>query len=90
MVATGAEIPDISKSPKGATAVVDDRFGGYEALGLAEWLATQGLTITKHPHGPLSVDLIAAGLNVKVIVDAHTPASILTAIAHAHTIDLDV
>ncbi|MDE0580537.1 MAG: FAD-dependent oxidoreductase [bacterium] len=44
--ATGAEIPDVSTMPKGATAVVDDRFGGYEALGLAEWLATQGLAIT--------------------------------------------
>ena len=44
--ATGAEIPDISTVPKGATAVVDDRFGGYEALGLAEWLATQGLAVT--------------------------------------------
>ena len=44
--ATGAEIPDISTMPKGATAVVDDRFGGYEALGLAEWLAAQGLAVT--------------------------------------------
>ncbi|MCY3633797.1 MAG: FAD-dependent oxidoreductase [bacterium] len=44
--ATGAEIPDISTMPEGATAVVDDRFGGYEALGLAEWLATQGLAVT--------------------------------------------
>lgn len=44
--ATGAEIPDISTVSKGATAVVDDRFGGYEALGLAEWLATQGLAVT--------------------------------------------
>ncbi len=44
--ATGAEIPDTSALPEGATAVVDDRFGGYEALGLAEWLATQGLAVT--------------------------------------------
>ncbi|WP_419924065.1 NAD(P)-binding protein [Candidatus Poriferisocius sp.] len=44
--ATGAEIPDISAVPQGGTAVVDDRFGGYEALGLAEWLATQGLAVT--------------------------------------------
>ena len=44
--ATGAELPDISTVPKGATAVVDDRFGGYEALGLAEWLATEGLSVT--------------------------------------------
>ena len=26
--------------------MVDDRFGGYEALGLAEWLATEGLAVT--------------------------------------------
>ncbi len=133
--ATGAKIPDISTMPKGATAVVDDRFGGYEALGLAEWLATRDLAVTlttpsrrvaanalldlvvqpalerlqalnvqiqtkvdpppqadltltvaKHPHDPLSVDLIAAGLNVKVIGDAQTPATILTAISHAHSI----
>ncbi|MCY4135649.1 MAG: NAD(P)-binding protein [bacterium] len=44
--ATGAEIPDISTMPKSANAVVDDRFGGYEALGLAEWLATQDLAVT--------------------------------------------
>ena len=44
--ATGAELPDISTMPKGTTAVVDDRFGGYEALGLAEWLATRGLAVT--------------------------------------------
>lgn len=43
--ATGAEVPDISTIPKGATAVVDDRFGGYEALGLAEWLSTEGLSV---------------------------------------------
>ena len=133
--ATGAELPDISTVPKGATAVVDDRFGGYEALGLAEWLATQGLavtlttpgrrvaanalldlvvqparerlqalyvemqtkvdsppqadltlTVTKHPHDPLSADLTHAGLNVQVIGDAQTPGTILTAIAQAHTI----
>ena len=136
--ATGAEIPDISTMPKGATAAVDDRFGGYEALGLAEWLATQGLavtlttpgrrvaanalldlvvqparerlqalnvemqtkvetppqadltlTVTKHPHDPLSADLTHAGLNVQVIGDAQTPGTILTAIAAAHTIDFD-
>ena len=134
--ANGAEIPDITAVPEGATAVVDDRFGGYEALGLAEWLATQGLTVTlstpgrrvaanalldlvvqpalerlqalevdirtkvdtppkadltvtvaKHPHDPLSADLAAADLNVQVIGDAHTPGTILTAIAHAHRID---
>lgn len=44
--ATGAEVPDINAMPEGATAVVNDRFGGYEALGLAEWLATQGLAVT--------------------------------------------
>ena len=44
--AAGAEIPDIRGLPMGATAVVDDRFGGYEALGLAEWLASQGLAVT--------------------------------------------
>ena len=134
--AIGAEIPDISTMPKGATAVVDDRFGGYEALGLAEWLATQGLAVTlttpgrrvaanalldlvvqpalerlqaldvdfqtkvdappeadltltvaKHPHNPLSADLVSANLNVQVIGDARTPGTILTAIAHAHRID---
>ncbi|MCY3891340.1 MAG: FAD-dependent oxidoreductase [bacterium] len=134
--ATGAEIPDISTMPKDATAVVDDRFGGYEALGLAEWLAAQGLAVTlttpgrrvaanalldlvvqparerlqalgvdirtkvdtppqadltvtvaKHPHDPLSAALVAADLNVQVIGDAHTPGTILTAIAHAHRID---
>ena len=136
--ATGAEIPDISGMPEGATAVVDDRFGGYEALGLAEWLATKGLSVTlttpgrrvaanalldlvvqpalerlqalrvdiqtkvdsppeadftltvaKHPRDPLSADLAAANLNVHVIGDAHTPGTILTAIAHAHSIDYD-
>lgn len=134
--ATGAELPDISTLPKGTTAVVDDRFGGYEALGLAEWLATQGLavtlttpgrrvaanalldlvvqpalerlqalnvniqtkvdsppqadltlTVTKHPHDPLSADLANAGLKVQVIGDAQTPGTILTAIAQAHTIN---
>ena len=134
--ATGAEIPDIAATPEGATAVVDDRFGGYEALGLAEWLATQGLdvtlttpgrrvaakalldlvvqpalerlealnveiltkvdpppkadlvlTVAKHPHDPLSADLIEAGLNVQVIGDARDPGTILTAIAAAHRID---
>ena len=44
--ATGAELPEINTLPQGGTAVVDDRFGGYEALGLAEWLATQGLAVT--------------------------------------------
>lgn len=134
--AIGAEVPDIGAMPKGATAVVDDRFGGYEALGLAEWLATQGLAVTlttpgrriaanalldlvvqpaferlqalevdiqtkvdtapeadltltvaKHPHDPLSADLVAANVNVQVVGDAHTPGTILTAIAHAHSID---
>ncbi|MXW60138.1 MAG: NAD(P)-binding protein [Acidimicrobiia bacterium] len=134
--ATGAEIPDISTMSKGATAVVDDRFGGYDALGLAEWLATQGLAVTlttpgrrvaanalldlvvqpalerlqtlevdvqtkvdsppladltltvdKHPHDPLSADLAAANLTVHVIGDAHTPGTVLTAIADAHRID---
>ncbi|MXZ78487.1 MAG: NAD(P)-binding protein [Acidimicrobiia bacterium] len=134
--ATGAEIPDISTMSKGTTAVVDDRFGGYEALGLAEWLATQGLAVTlttpgrrvaanalldlvvqpalerlqtlevdvqtkvdsppladltltvdKHPHDPLSANLAAANLTVHVIGDAHTPGTVLTAIADAHRID---
>lgn len=134
--ATGAEIPDTSALPEGATAVVDDRFGGYEALGLAEWLATQGLAVTvttpgrrvaanalldlvvqpalerlqvldvqiktrvdspsqadliltvvKKSYDPLSADLVAAGLAVKVIGDAREPGRILTAIADAHGID---
>ncbi|WP_419929837.1 NAD(P)-binding protein [Candidatus Poriferisocius sp.] len=134
--ATGAEIPDVSTMPKGATAVVDDRFGGYEALGLAEWLATEGLSVTlttpgrrvaanalldlvvqpalerlqafevdihtkvdappeadltltvaKHPYDSLSADLTATGLTVRVIGDARTPGTILTAIADAHRID---
>lgn len=134
--ATGAEIPDIDTMPKGATAVVDDRFGGYEALGLAELLAAQGLAVTlttpgrrvaanalldlvvqpalerlqaldvdirtkvdsppqadltltvaKQPHDPLSADLTADNVTVHVIGDAQTPGTILTAIAHAHTID---
>ena len=134
--AIGAEIPDISTVPEGATAVVDDRFGGYEALGLAEWLATHGLAVTlttpgrrvaadalldlvvqpalerlqdlaveiqtkvgtppgadltltvaKQPHDPLSAALLETGLTVQVIGDARTPGTILTAIAHAHSID---
>ena len=134
--ATGAEIPDISTVPEGATAVVDDRFGGYEALGLAEWLATRGLAVTlttpgrriaanalldlvvqpalerlqalevdiqtkvdtppeadltltvdKHPHDPLTADLVATNLNFQVIGDARTPGTILTTIADAHSID---
>lgn len=134
--ATGAEIPDTSALPEGATAVVDDRLGGYEALGLAEWLATQGLAVTvttpgrrvaanalldlvvqpalerlqvldvqiktrvdspsqadliltvvKKSYDPLSADLVAAGLAVKVIGDAREPGRILTAIADAHGID---
>ena len=134
--ATGAELPDMSTMPKGGTAVVDDRFGGYEALGLAEWLATQGLAVTlttpgrrvaanalldlvvqpalerlqalnvniqtkvdppppadltltvaKRPHDPLSTDLIAAGLTVQVIGDAHDPGTILTAITDAHGVE---
>ena len=134
--ATGAELPDISTVPRGATAVVDDRFGGYEALGLAEWLATRGLAVTvttpgrrvaanalldlvvqpalerlqalnvniqtkvdpppkahlaltvaKHPHDPLSTDLIAAGLKAHVIGDAREPGRILTAIADAHGVE---
>ena len=44
--ATGAELPEVNTLPQGGTAVVDDRFGGYEALGLAEWIATQGLAVT--------------------------------------------
>ena len=135
--ATGAELPEINTLPQGGTAVVDDRFGGYEALGLAEWIATQGLevtlttpgrrvaanalldlvvqparerlqalnveiqtkvdtppkadlvlTVAKHPHDPLSAELIQAGLEVQVIGDAHTPGTILTAIADAHGVDL--
>ncbi len=134
--ATGAELPDISTVPRGATAVVDDRFGGYEALGFAEWLATRGLAVTvttpgrrvaanalldlvvqpalerlqalnvniqtkvdpppkahlaltvaKHPHDPLSTDLIAAGLKAHVIGDAREPGRILTAIADAHGVE---
>lgn len=131
--ATGAELPDTRSLPQGSTAVVDDRFGGYEALGLAEWLAAQGLAVTlttpgrrvaanvlldlvvqpalerlqalnvniqtkvdtppeadltltvaKHPHDPLSTDLVNAGLKVQVIGDARTPGTILTAITDAH------
>ena len=137
--ATGAELPAINTLPQGGTAVVDDRFGGYEALGLAEWIATQGLAVTlttpgrrvaadalldlvvqparerlqaldveiqtkvdtppeadlvltvaKHPHDPLSAELIQAGLEVEVIGDAQTPGTILTAIADAHRLGVSL
>ncbi len=49
--ATGAELPEVGALPTRPTAVVDDRFGGYEALGLAEWLATRGArVILTTPH----------------------------------------
>ncbi|WP_420638850.1 FAD-dependent oxidoreductase [Candidatus Poriferisocius sp.] len=44
--ATGAELPDLDGVTSGTTAVVHDRFGGYEALGLAEWLAVRGVAVT--------------------------------------------
>ena len=39
--ATGGKIPDVVPE----TAVVVDRHGGYEALGIAEWLVDQGATV---------------------------------------------
>ncbi|MCQ3810242.1 MAG: NAD(P)-binding protein [Acidimicrobiia bacterium] len=83
--ATGAEVPDISNVSQGATAVVDDRFGGYEALGLAEWLATQGLAVTLTTPGRrvaanALLDLVVQpalerlqALNVEIQTKADTP-----------------
>ena len=93
--ATGAELPDISTMPKGATAVVDDRFGGYEALGLAEWLATRGLAVTVTTPGrrvaanalldlvvqPALERLQALNVNIQTKVDPPPDASLLFTVA---------
>lgn len=102
VVATGAiggELPDISTMPKGATAVVDDRFGGYEALGLAEWLATQGLVVTATTPGrriaanalldlvvqPALERLQALNVNIQTKVDAPPEADLTITVAkHPH------
>ena len=97
--ATGAKIPDISATPEGATAVVDDRFGGYEALGLAEWLATQGLDVTLTTPGrrvaanalldlvvqPALERLQALNVEVQTKVDPPPEADlVLTVAKHPH------
>ena len=97
--AVGAEIPDISSVPKGATAVVDDRFGGYEALGLAEWLATEGLSVTLTTPGrrvaaSALLDLVVQpalerlqALNVEIITKVDPPPDanlVLTVAKHPH------
>ena len=93
--ATGAEIPDISTVPQGATAVVDDRFGGYEALGLAEWLATQGLAVTVTTPGrrvaanalldlvvqPALERLQALNVNIQTKVDTPPKADLVLTVA---------
>ncbi len=97
--ATGAELPDISTMPTGATAVVDDRFGGYEALGLAEWLATRGLAVTVTTPGrrvaanalldlvvqPALERLQALDVNIQTKLDIPPEADFtLTVAKHAH------
>ncbi len=97
--ATGAELPDTSTMPKGATAVVNDRFGGYEALGLAEWLATRGLAVTLSTPGrrvaanalldlvvqPALERLQALNVNIQTKVDPPPEAHLtLTVAKHAH------
>ena len=97
--ATGAEIPDISAVPQGSTAAVDDRFGGYEALGLAEWLATRGLSVTLTTPGRrvaanALLDLVVQpalerlqALNVEVVTKVDTPPKAgltLTVAKHPH------
>ncbi len=97
--ATGAEIPDISAVPQGSTAVVDDRFGGYEALGLAEWLATQGLAVTLTTPGrrvaanalldlvvqPAMERLQALDVVIQTKVDTSPEADLtLTVVKHSH------
>ncbi len=97
--ATGAELPETSTMPKGATAVVDDRFGGYEALGLAEWLATQGLAVTVTTPGrrvasnalldlvvqPALERLQALDVNIQTKVDTPPEADLtLTVAKHPH------
>lgn len=97
--ATGAELPDISTMPKGAIAVVDDRFGGYEALGLAERLATRGLAVTVTTPGrrvaanalldlvvqPALERLQALNVNIQTKVDAPPEADLtLTVAKHSH------
>ena len=97
--ATGAEIPDISAVPQGSTAVVDDRFGGYEALGLAEWLATQGLAVTLTTPGrrvaanalldlvvqPAMERLQALDVIIQTKVDTSPEADLtLTVVKHPH------
>ena len=97
--AMGAEIPDISTVPEGATAAVDDRFGGYEALGLAEWLAIQGLAVTLTTPGrriaanalldlvvqPALERLQALEVDIQTKVDAPPDADLtLTVAKHPH------
>ena len=97
--AIGAEIPDISAVPQGSTAAVDDRFGGYEALGLAEWLATRGLSVTLTTPGRrvaanALLDLVVQpalerlqALNVEVVTKVDTPPKAgltLTVAKHSH------
>ncbi len=97
--ATGAELPDLSTVSKGTTAVVDDRFGGYEALGLAEWLATRGLAVTlTTPRRRVSanalLDLVvqpalerlqALDVNIQTKLDIPPEADFtLTVAKHAH------
>ena len=97
--ATGAELPDVSTLPKGATAIVDDRFGGYEALGLAEWLAIQGLAVTLTTPGRrvaanALLDLVVQparerlqALNVEIQTKVETPPQAdltLTVTKHSH------
>ena len=97
--ATGAELPDTRTLPQGSTAVVDDRFGGYEALGLAEWLATQGLAVTLTTSGrrvaanalldlvvqPALERLQALNVNIQTKVDTPPEADLtLTVAKHSH------
>ena len=97
--ATGAELPDTRTLPEGSTAVVDDRFGGYEALGLAEWLATQGLAVTLTTPGrrvaaSALLDLVVQpalerlqGLDVNIQTKVDTPPEAdltLTVAKHPH------
>lgn len=98
--ATGAEIPDTASVPEGTTAVVEDRFGGYEALGLAEWLATHGLAVTlttpaRRVAANALLDLVVQpalerlqALNVKVQTNVETsPKAHLTLTVAKHTLD---
>ncbi len=97
--ATGAEVPDPARLPAGGTAVVDDRFGGYEALGLAEWLATQGLKVKLTTPGRrvaarALLDLVVqpalerlGALGVQVLTGVESPPEadlVLTVAKHPH------